>query len=60
MRKKTGGKNSPPVEASKEIIPETPPPSSLLPSLTIPAAEEQTSPRRFGSLAEAKKMCTNC
>ena len=46
---------SPPVETSKEVIPETP--SSLLPSLTVPAVEEQTSPRRFSALAKKPRKC---
>ena len=45
---------SPPVETSKEVIPETP--SSLLPSLTVPAVEEHTSPRRFSAALDAQ--CT--
>ncbi|XP_064405406.1 SWI/SNF-related matrix-associated actin-dependent regulator of chromatin subfamily A containing DEAD/H box 1-like isoform X3 [Halichondria panicea] len=47
--------DSPPVEAPKEVIPETP--SSLLPSLTVPAVEEQTSPRRFSALAKKPRKC---
>ena len=46
---------SPPVETSKEVIPETP--SSLLPSLTVPAVEEQTSPRRFSALTKKPRKC---
>ena len=46
---------SPPVETSKEVIPETP--SSLLPSLTVPAVEEHTSPRRFSALAKKPRKC---
>ena len=47
--------DSPPLEAPKEVIPETP--SSLLPSLTVPAVEEQASPRRFGALAKKQRKC---
>ncbi len=43
------------MEASKEVIPETL--SSLLPSLTVPAVEEQASPRQFGALAKKPRKC---